>query len=106
MFTLVKASPTRGDETSVYNVQLSKESVTLKEFIGHVLSRKEWGYIKVKSPFFTYANFEYKGSKLHDPYDQETATDIWDWYVTEDRTTASGGWGRMDYVVYITPNND
>ena len=48
MFTLIQCTPTRGDCTAGYEVDLDKE-YTLQEFIDAILTNKkdEWGEIKI-----------------------------------------------------------
>lgn len=83
---------TGGDCTAPYNVSFSR--CTLRELISEILERGEWGYIDIEAPCFS--RCEYKRCNVIDsPFSEE----ILDKEVK--RVVASGGYSRMDYLVYL-----
>ncbi len=99
MIKLTQNTPTSGDCTAGYAVTLDKE-YTVEEFINEVLTKNEWGYIGIHSngqAWFDigFPSCEYKKDKLV----TEMQKDILPIKVKS--ATASGGWSRMDYVIYV-----
>ena len=92
-----------GDETSKYDVRLKKE-YTVKEFVEKVLLNKdEWGYIGIykRCEIFGKPNCEYwKGKLTTNPLPEEYL----DKKIRECK--ASGGWTRMDYILYLEENEN
>lgn len=80
------------------------EKCTVKEFVEYVLNTKDdWGYIGIynpeKGPFFGYPNIQYSGGKLKAGSIVEDFGEFLDKPVIN--ATASGGWSRMDYILYV-----
>jgi hypothetical protein len=89
MFKLKQSTPTGGDCTAGYSVELDKD-YSVKDFIENVLTIKgEWGYISIKGK----SSCEYKYGKLL----SELPPDLL--VVKVLNVKASGGWSRMDYYI-------
>lgn len=94
MITLTQVTPTGGDCTAGYRVDLDKE-YTVSEFIEEVLERfsNEWGYFYIKNIF---TRIEYRYGKL---IDNIIEGNILSAKIVS--VTASGGYSRMDYNIII-----
>lgn len=93
MIELIRNTETFGDCTAGYEVTLGKQ-YTVREFIAEVLTRKEWGKIKIvgnfENPFC-----EYKGTAVI----VEMPNEFLDKTIIG--ATAHGGWGSMDYRLRV-----
>ena len=91
MFKLIQNTPVGGDD-----VKLDRE-YTIEEFINTVLKNyaNEWGIFEVKRGSNTIDSFEYSYGKLA----SESNNVYQDYKIKE--VYASGGWSRMDYVLYL-----
>ena len=85
------------DCTSAYQVVLDKK-YKVHDFIQEVLKQNEWGYIGIydkSKSIFGSPNCSYRNDKLlcnlPEKYMDEIIEDV----------TASGGWGRMDYIIKV-----
>ena len=96
MFKLIQNTPVGGDCTCGYDVKLDRE-YTIEEFINTVLKNyaNEWGIFEVKRGSNTIDSFEYSYGKLA----SESNNVYQDYKIKE--VYASGGWSRMDYVLYL-----
>ena len=101
MFRLIQCTPTRGDCTAGYEVDLDKE-YTLQEFIDAILTNKknEWGEIKIvkrNCPWHRYPSIGYRyGNITSKPNIPEK---VFGYKVKT--VTADGGWTVMDYIVTL-----
>lgn len=96
MFELLQNTPVGGDCTCGYDVKLDRE-YTIEEFINTVLKKyaNEWGIFEVKRGSNAIDSFEYSYGKLaSEPNNVYQDCKIKEVY-------ASGGWSRMDYVLYL-----
>ena len=89
--------------TAPYNIVLHKKC-TVREFVEYVLNTKDdWGYIGIynpeRNPFFGYPNIQYSCGILKAGSIVEDFGEFLDKPVT--KATASGGWSRMDYILYV-----
>lgn len=90
--------------TAPYNIVLH-EKCTVREFVEYVLNNKsnEWGYIGInnpeKNPFFGYPNIQYSCGRIKAGYIIEDFGEFLDKPIIN--VTASGGWSRMDYILYV-----
>ena len=86
-----RTAPTGGDCTAPYDVT-GYQSKTAAEFVNEVLESQpgEWGYIDLESG----ERIEYKHGKLLN----EVPSDWKD--INIGHVKASGGWSRMDYVIF------
>lgn len=94
MFSLTQITPTFGDCTAGYRVDLDKE-YTVSEFINEVLKKEpnEWGYFKIKN---TREKVEYRhGEILNNNFDNEILS------ARIISISAHGGWSNMDYLIII-----
>lgn len=94
MFTLTQCSPTFGDCTARYRVDLDKE-YTLQEFIDAILTNKkdEWGEIKIEKRncvWYRHGNIIGKSNIPEEVFGYKVKSVI-----------ASGGWTVMDYTVAL-----
>ena len=93
MIKLTQNTKTFGDCTAGYEVALDKR-YSVKEFIDEVLTKKEWGKIRViddnENPFC-----EYKENTIV----VQMPTDYLDEIVI--KATAHGGWSNMDYNLFL-----
>lgn len=89
-----------GDATSDYKVSFT-ESFTVEQFLHEYLSTKdEWGYVSINKPFYfsrdnvlleyNRGNALYPNTTLLEQVRHKTVTKI----------EASGGWSRMDYILF------
>ncbi|WP_443683882.1 hypothetical protein [Phocaeicola plebeius] len=94
MFSLTQITPTFGDCTAGYRVDLDKE-YTVSEFINEVLKKEpnEWGYFKIKKNGMM-SEYRY-GELLENNFDNEILS------AKVSHISASGGWTRMDYYLTI-----
>jgi hypothetical protein len=106
-----------GDETSQYSVSF-QEQFTVRDFVLSVLedSQKEnnahgwWGYFYIVDPHSSISTYiyEYRAGKLF--YGKYISAEVADSYygIHRDKIvtklTAHGGWGSMDYYIYIEDN--
>ena len=101
MFRLIQCTPTRGDCTAGYEVDLDKE-YTLQEFIDAILTNKkdEWGEIKIAKrncPWYRHPSIGYRyGNITSKPNIPEK---VFGYKVKT--VTANGGWTAMDYIVTL-----
>lgn len=99
MFKLYQSTPLAGDCTCGYRIELDKE-YTVGEFIDIVLSEKdrEFGYIGIynSSSIFGSPSCQYSRGELTT---DNLTEDILN--TTIKSVSASGGWGRMDYLIHI-----
>ena len=88
----IQTHATGSDETAPYDVK--DFPATVKEFIDEVLTRNEWGNIKIDG---LRDKIEYKGSKLLNeiPHEWLERTIV--------EVKAAGGWSCMDYLVKVKP---
>lgn len=89
MIKLRQDTPTGGDCTAGYEVVFDKE-YTVKEFIDYILTRNEWGCIRIK---YSRKDCEYKRNELLGSLPQEYL----DKKIKSAR--ACGGWSNMDYSI-------
>lgn len=87
-----------GDETSRYDLEFIKP-YTVQELIDEVLKDvREWGYIGIYTEGTTFGEpvCEYSHGKLITP-------NLPDEYLNKKivKCKASGGWTRMDYLIYL-----
>lgn len=80
------------------------EKCTVREFVEYVLNTtNDWGYIGIynpeENPFFGYPNIEYAVGRLKEGSTIRDFGELLDKSVT--KATASGGWSRMDYILYV-----
>lgn len=96
MFELIQNTPVGGDCTCGYDVKLDRE-YTVAGFVNTVLKKyaNEWGIFEVKRGSNTIDSFEYSYGKLA----SESNNVYQDYKIKE--VYASGGWSRMDYVLYL-----
>lgn len=98
MFDFTPTSKLLGDCTMWYNV--SCQGATVNDLINFALSRSEWGDVRVipngESWFNAVAKLEYS-------YGRITKGNIPDDIRAKDvvKIEANGGWGSMDYYVYV-----
>ena len=90
--------------TAPYRVDLHKE-LTVKEFIDCVLTLDEWGYIGIYSTdldgvFFGKPKCEYSSNRLKTHLPRE--------YLGKKvkQAKASGGYSRMDYILYLSEEGE
>lgn len=96
MFELSQNTPVGGDCTCGYDVKLDRE-YTVAGFVNTVLKKyaNEWGIFEVKRGSKAVGSFEYSyGNLTGEPNRVYGAHKIKEVY-------ASGGWSRMDYVLYL-----
>lgn len=102
MFTLTQCTPTRGDCTAGYRVDLDKE-YTLQEFIDAVLTNKkkdEWGGIKIAKrdcAWYRYPCIGYRYGKITS--EPNLPENVYGYKVKT--VSASGGWTAMDYIITL-----
>ena len=94
MITLTQVTPTGGDCTAGYRVDLDKE-YTVSEFIEEVLQRfsNEWGYFCIKNLF---TRIEYRSGKL---IENMIEGNVLSAKIVS--VTANGGWSSMDYNIIV-----
>lgn len=101
VFSKTQSAPSGGDCTAPYSVTLHRDT-TVREFIEAVLENKnEWGYIKVfeekpKSMFNSDLIVSFRYGKLKNRLTENKLLDK-----KVKRASASGGWSRMDYCLYV-----
>lgn len=101
MFTITQCTPTAGDCTAGYRVDLDKE-YTLQEFIDVILTNKkdEWGMIRIvkrNCPWYCCPSIGYRyGNITNTP---NIPKKFFDYKVKS--VTARGGWTAMDYIVTL-----
>lgn len=84
---------TGGDECTPYDVSFTP-GCTVRDLVLDILSRGEWGYIDILSPYNL--RCEYKSCNIIDsPFHEEIQDKI------VKRVQAYGGWSRMDYNVFL-----
>lgn len=96
LFRLLADGPMSGDCTMPYFLRFNRENVTVEEFVEDVLSRDEWGIIKV--------TVESEGHR-----EEQTLEYSWDKIFGEFKHSnmrikearAHGGWSRMDYYLTV-----
>lgn len=97
MFQRSRSGKERSDCTAPYDVQLDKE-YTVIEFISAVLTYyPEWGYIGIycKGEIFGKPYCEYSHGRLLSSLPEEF------WYKKVIKVKADGGWGNMDYLLWV-----
>lgn len=100
MFTLTQTTPTAGDCTAGYRVNLDRD-YTLQEFVDAVLTNKgEWGGIKIAKrncAWYNYPTIGYRyGEITNEPNLPEK---VYEYKVQS--VSANGGWSAMDYFVTL-----
>ncbi|MCK9592692.1 MAG: hypothetical protein M0Q91_11875 [Methanoregula sp.] len=90
---------TAGDCTAGFAIDLDRE-YTVGELINEILTRHEWGYIGIHNEgqaWFQHGtpNCEYRKDKLVTEMQKEVLT------MKIKSVTASGGYSRMDYIIYL-----
>lgn len=103
MLRFIQSTPVSGDCTCGYKVLLEKE-YTVRDFINTILSERsgEFGYIGIYNPSMFWdrtcgspcAEYRYGQIALKnfdDKIDGKMVSSV----------SASGGWGRMDYILHI-----
>ena len=85
-----------GDATSNYDVQFH-QTFTVRDFILHILHNKgdEWGYFIIERERVV----EYSHGRLIELLNGDLLYKNLDENVV--KITASGGWTRMDYIIYV-----
>ena len=85
-----------GDATSNYDIILDKP-YTVEEFTKEVLTRKEWGYIRIKL-----TDSWYDGPHLEYDRDRVVSGNL-DGYLDKisEKVFANGGWSSMDYWITL-----
>lgn len=101
MFTLTQCTPTFGDCTARYRVDLDKE-YTLQGFVDAILTNKkdEWGKISiVKSnvPWYFYPYIGYQRGSITG--ESNIPEKVFTYKVKS--VIANGGWSVMDYIVTL-----
>ena len=100
MFRLMQSTPVGGDCCCGYRVELDKE-YTVAEFIQTVIENEpnEWGYIGIHKPreIFGKPYISYSCGKIES--DIRVMNEVLDRKIV--KVTASGGWSRMDYELYL-----
>lgn len=100
MFTLTQTTPTGGDCTAGYRVNLDKE-YTLQEFIDAVLANKgEWGGIKIAKrncAWYNYPCIGYRYGKITS--EPNIPEGVYSYKVKS--VNANGGWSNMNYIVTL-----
>lgn len=103
MFDLRQSGPTGGDETAMYSVQFErgKPMPTIGEFIKDLIANHsgDWGGVQIredKNRTLGIAHLGYSYGKI-------TADSIPDEIKAKQikRISASGGWSRMDYLIFV-----
>ena len=97
MFKLVQIRPEGSDCTAPYGVQLNGD-YTVEQFINDVLlDEREFGYIGIYNgkSVFGDPRCEYRFGEIISTMDEK----FLNMRVTS--ATASGGWGRMDYILTV-----
>ena len=96
MFKMYMAGEMGGDCTAPYEVELDKE-YTVNEFVQAVLTKREWGYIGIdcRGEIFGRPKCEYRDDKLL----YSLPDNVLNKKVI--KVKASGGWSRMDYLLWI-----
>lgn len=92
LFRLEAVGPEAGDCTAPYDVVFTREC-TVREFIDEVLTRNEWGQIKI-SDWLNGPSISYDHDKITSGV---FSNDILDHTVKS--ATSRGGWSCMDYVI-------
>ena len=98
-FKLSRCTPVGGDCTCGYTVAFDRE-YTVGEFIDNVLCKRstEWGYIEVRSNR-TQTEIDYCSYSLGSLAENLHDVDLRQLTVLS--ATASGGYSRMDFVLYV-----
>lgn len=84
------------DCTAPYDI-VDYQAKTASEFVNEVLKEepKEWGYIELHNNIHALDGIEYKRGKP-----LQEIPDAWQ-HKEVTKVIASGGWGRMDYRIYV-----
>lgn len=97
MLRYIQTTPTSGDCTACYDVELDKE-YTGEGFIEAVLKRdlREWGAFAIfnEGHLFGYPRIQYRGGTLKESF----PIDILKRRVV--KVTSNGGWSLMDYIIW------
>lgn len=103
MLKFEQTSEFRSDETASFSVRITKENVSLREFIDYLLTERngEWGYVKIQDkddPWYdsTY-KVEYKWGNI---VSDNIPDDIKD-KIVPSKISGDGGWSRMDYIIKL-----
>ena len=100
MFKLTAAGPVGSDCTGPYNVSLN-DTYSVGDFINDILRQQEWGYIGIYDSKSVFGDpyCEYRGDRLLSNMPAE--------YLKRKikRAKASGGWSRMDYLIWLEDSN-
>lgn len=93
---LIPYTKTAGDESRGFYVDFDK-NYSIREFIKEVLLKNEWGTFDIREGFSNKSGLiiDYKYNNLIDqlPIGIMNRT-IW-------KAKANGGWGNMDYLIFI-----
>lgn len=107
LFDFVQISPVSGDCTCNYRLRFNKVC-TIKDFVTDIFNSRgnEWGSIEVRPNIAVEGiiNNVVSTQYEHGTFRNSSFTDVYDFIITE--ATASGGWTRMDYVLYAKPNTE
>ena len=108
-----------GDCTTTYNIEFLKDDIKLSEFLDNVIhdqSSNWWGIITIyypdpslekiqwlsKSDRITSCKVEYKDNQAISGINDLHQLRIYDSLIDEKhKSYANGGWGRMDYIIYV-----
>lgn len=101
MFTLTQCTPTFGDCTARYRVDLDKE-YTLQEFVDAILTNKKdwWGMIKIEKRnclWTRYPSISYRYGNITG--ETNIPEKVFGYKVKS--VIANGGWTLMDYIVTL-----
>lgn len=94
MIKFKQTARTGGDETAPYDVILDRKYM-VREIIYYILTRKEWGSIRIRcvGKYEIYA--EYERNKLT----TNLNNNIMDSIITSIK--AAGGWSNMNYLIEV-----
>lgn len=96
LFRFVESGPISGDCTAPYSLKFNRKNVTVEDFVESVLSREEWGKIKViveSNGQREEQTLEYSCDKIFGEFEHSNMTIKY--------ASAHGGWSRMDYCLTV-----
>ena len=106
LFDFVQTSTVGRDCTCKYKLIFNR-TCTVKDFVDNLFNSRsdEWGSIEVRPNIAVGGSIDNVSTQYECGILRNSSfTDIYDFIITE--ATASGGWSRMDYVLYVKPNNN